>query len=112
MTTEEFNKEKNKIYNKYNTTVSNRYEREIKTPFGTLYISSGWIEKIKLANIHSRLEGDKEKFKEVTGYKIDTYNGKYNTYYNNPKDSLDELEEYLSNITYLGSKIKQNEKNI
>lgn len=103
MNAKEFNKEKNKIYNKYNTTLSNIYEREIKTPFGTLYISSEWSPRIKLANIHSRLEGDKEKFKEVTGYDIDTYNGKYNTYYSNPQYCLDELEEYLSNMVYLES---------
>jgi hypothetical protein len=102
MTSKEFNKEKTKLYNKYNTikTVKS-YEIQMNTPFGVLFISSEWTPKIKVANIHSRLEGNKEKFKKVTGYDINTYNGKYNTYYTNPQDCLDELEEYLSNIVYL-----------
>ena len=105
MNAKEFNKYKTALYDKYGAVKSETsHEVKVLTPFGTLYISAEWSPQIKVANIHSRLEGDVNKFVEVTGYNINTYNGKCNFYYSSPLDCLDELEEYLSNMVYLSGK--------
>lgn len=98
MNAKEFDKYKTALYKKYGAVKSEiSHEAKINTPFGTLYISAGWKPRIKVASIHSRLEGDKEKFKTEISSQINTYNGKCNFYFNSPLDCLDELEEYLSN---------------
>lgn len=100
MNAKEFNKYKTALYKKYGAELTDfSHEVKVLTPFGTLYISSEWSPQIKVANIHSRLEGNANEFKEVTYYGINTYNGKCNFYYNNPIDCLDELEEYLIELT-------------
>ena len=111
MNAKEFNKYKTALYSKYGAELTDfSHEVKVLTPFGTLYISSEWTPKIKVANIHSRLEGDVNKFVEVTGYNVNTYNGKCNFYYSSPLDCLDELEEYLSNMVYLSGEKEKTEK--
>ena len=114
MNAKEFNKHKTALYKKYGAVKSETsHEVKVLTPFGTLYISAEWSPQIKVANIHSRLEGNTLEFKEVTGYNINTYNGKCNFYFSSPLDCLDELEEYLSNMVYLSGeeKTKTDENN-
>ena len=111
MNAKEFNKYKTALYKKYGAVKSETsHEVKVLTSFGTLYISAEWSPKIKVANIHSRLEGNANEFKEVTGYNINTYNGKCNFYYSSPLDCLDELEEYLSNMVYLSGEKEKTEK--
>ena len=112
MNAKEFNKYKTALYKKYEAVKSETsHEVKVLTPFGTLYISAEWTPKIKVANIHSKLEGNVNKFVEVTGYNINTYNGKCNFYYSSPLDCLDELEEYLSNMVYLSGEKEKAEEN-
>lgn len=100
MNAKEFNKYKTALYKKYGAELTDfSHEVKISTPFGVLYISAEWSPQIKVANIHSRLEGDKEKFKTEISSQINTYNGKCNFYFNNPLDCLDELENYLIKIS-------------
>ena len=59
----EFNKYKTALYKKYGAVKSETsHEVKVLTHFGVLYISSEWSPQIKVANIHSRLEGDINKF--------------------------------------------------
>ena len=112
MNAKEFNKYKTALYKKYGAELTDfSHEVKVLTPFGTLYISAEWSPRIKVANIHSRLEGNANEFKEVTGYDINTYNGKCNFYYSSPLDCLDELEEYLSNMVYLSGEKEKTEEN-
>ena len=107
MNAKEFNKYKTALYKKYGAVKSETsHEVKVSTPFGVLYISSEWSPQIKVANIHSRLEGNVSKFVEVTGFEVNKYNNKYNFYFNNPLDCLDELEKYLIKI----SGAKKNDK--
>ena len=100
MNAKEFNKYKTALYKKYGAELKDlSHEVKVLTPFGVLYISAEWSPKIKVANIHSRLEGDKEKFKTEISNQMNTYNGKCNFYFNNPLDCLDELENYLIKIS-------------
>ena len=100
MNAKEFNKYKTTLYKKYGAELTDfSHEVKVLTPFGVVYISAEWSPKIKVANIHSRLEGNSLQFKEVTGYNINTYNGKCNFYFSSPLDCLDELEKYLFNIS-------------
>ena len=100
MNAKDFNKYKTALYKKYRAVKSETsHEVKLLTPFGVLYISSEWSPQIKVANIHSRLEGNANEFKEVTGYDISTYSGKCNFYFSNPLDCLDELENYLIKIS-------------
>ena len=100
MNAKEFNKHKTALYKKYGAVKSETsHEVKVLTPFGVLYISSEWSPQIKVANIHSRLEGDVNKFVEVTKFEVNKYNNKYNFYFNNPLDCLDELEKYLIKIS-------------
>ena len=102
MNAKEFNKHKTALYKKYEAVKSETsHEVKVSIPFGVLYISAEWSPRIKVANIHSRLEGDKEKFKTEISSQMNTYNGKCNFYYSSPLDCLEELEEYLSNMVYL-----------
>ena len=112
MNAKEFNKYKTALYNKYGAVKSETsHEVKVFTPFGVVYISAEWSPQIKVANIHSRLEGNANEFKKVTGYDINTYNGKCNFYYSSPLDCLDELEEYLSNMVYLSGEKEKTEEN-
>ena len=105
MTAKEFNKLKTALYKKYRAELTEfSHEVKVLTPSGTLYIFAEWSPKIKVANIHSRLDGNTQEFKDVTGYDINTYNGKCNFYSSNPEYILDTLEEYLGNMQYLNSK--------
>lgn len=100
MNAKEFNKYKTALYKKYGAELTDfSHEVKISTPFGVLYILAEWTPKIKVANIHSRFEGDINKFIEVTGFWVNKYNNKYNFYFNNPLDCLDELEKYLIKIS-------------
>ena len=111
MNAKEFNKYKTALYKKYGAVKSETsHEVKLLTPFGVLYILAEWTPKIKVANIHSRLEGNANEFKEVTGYDINTYNGKCNFYYSSPLDCLDKLEEYLSNMVYLSGEKEKTEE--
>ena len=101
MTAKQFDKQKEIIYTKYGVEKSNRsHEVVLESSFGKLYISSEHSPRIKVANLHSRLEGDAHKFKDVLGYDINTYNGKCNFYSDDPQYILDTLDEYLNNIKY------------
>lgn len=100
MDAKEFNKYKTALYKKYGAVKSEvSHEVKVLTPFGVLYISAEWSPCIKVANIHSRLEGEKEKFKTAISSQMNTYNGKCNFYFSNPLDCLDELENYLIKIS-------------
>ena len=100
MNAKEFNKYKTALYKKYGAVKSEvSHEVKINTPFVVLYISSEWSPQIKVANIHSRLEGNVSKFVEVTGFEVNKYNNKYNFYYSNPLYCLNELEKYLIKIS-------------
>ena len=102
MTAKDFNKKKTDLYKKYGLSKTDkRYEVQIKTPFGILYIKSEYTPRIKIASIYSRLEGNAKEFKEVTGYDIDICNGKCNFYSYNAEYILDTLEEYIDNMQYL-----------
>lgn len=100
MNAKEFNKYKTALYKKYGAVKSETiYEVKVLTPFGVLYISSEWSPRIKVASIHSILEGNKEKFKTEISSQMNTYNGKCNFYFSSPLDCLDELEKYLIKIS-------------
>ena len=100
MNAKEFNKYKTALYNKYGAVLTDfSHEVKVLTLFGTLYISSEWSPRIKVASIHSILEGNKEKFKTEISSQMNTYNGKCNFYFSNPLDCLDELEGYLIKIS-------------
>lgn len=102
MTQKQFNTKANKLFlSKGFKMVDYRYQLETK--FGTHSINSEWIPKIKVAHIHSQLKGDAQHFKDVTGYRINTYNGKLNFYFEEPKNCLNELEEYLDNLTFINN---------
>ena len=101
MTAKQFDKQKEIIYSKYGVEKSNRsHEVVLESSFGKLYISSEHSPRIKVASLHSRLEGDAHKFKDVLGYDINTYNGKCNFYSDDLQYILDTLDEYLNNIKY------------
>ena len=111
MNAKEFNKYKTALYKKYGAELTDfSHEVKVLTPFGTLYISAEWTPKIKVANIHSRLEGDINKFIEVTGFELNKYNNKYNFYFNDPSDCLDELDKYLVKISVKEIKTDENNK--
>ena len=111
MNAKEFNKYKTALYKNYGAVKSETsHEVKVLTPFGTLYIPAEWTPKIKVAKLQRRLEGNANEFKEVTGYNINTYNGKCNFYYSSPLDCLDELEEYLSNMVYLSGEKEKTEE--
>ena len=100
MNAKEFDKYKTALHKKYGAELTDfSHEVKVLTPFGVLYISSEWSPKIKVANIHSRLEGNVSKFVELTGFGLNKYNNKYNFYFNNLLDCLDELEKYLIKIS-------------
>jgi hypothetical protein len=100
MTAKQFNKEKEAIYLKYGAKKNDRYEVTIENSFGTMFISAENSPRIKVASIHSKLDGDTQKFKDVTGYDINTYNGKCNFYSSDPEYILDTLDKYLNNLKY------------
>ena len=111
MNAKEFNKYKTALYKNYGAELTDlSHEVKVLTPFGTLYISAEWTPKIKVANIHSRLEGDINKFIEVTGFELNKYNNKYNFYFNDPSDCLDELDKYLVKISVKEIKTDENNK--
>lgn len=105
MNAKEYNKEVKDLANKYNlqkeSNVPGHYI--IPTKFGDVRLSSEYVPRLKLANIHSKLLSENIKaFKDETGYNsMDNYTGKLNTYFNNPFDCLDELQEYIENLQYL-----------
>lgn len=102
MTKALYNQKKNQLYKKFGAVPTNKsHEVEIKTKFGIMFVSSEWSPSIKIANIHSRLDGNLQGFKEATNYPINTHNGKCNFYYSNSLEALDELDEYLENLKYL-----------
>lgn len=101
MTAKQFNSKKLALYKNYGAIKTDfSHEVFINTNFGKMYISCEYVPRIKLANIHSKLDGDTQRFKDVTGYNINTYNGKLNFYFDNPDVALSELEEYLTNLIF------------
>lgn len=99
MTAKQFNSKKLALYKKYGAIKTDfSYEVFINTNFGKMYISCEYVPRIKLANIHSKLEGDAQSFKDVIGYDINIYNGKFNTYNEFPEYILTELDEFLNNL--------------
>ncbi len=102
MNAKEYNQRKEGLYKNYSLSKTDlTHEVILKIPFGMIYISSEWSPRIKVANIHSKLIGDIKAFKEETGYNISTYNGKFNQYFDNPKDCLNELEEFIGNLIFI-----------
>lgn len=102
MTAKQFNKEKENLYKRHNAVKTDlSHEVMIETKFGIMYISSEWIPRIKVGNIHSRLEGQMTSFRDVTGYSMNVYNGKLNFYFDNALNTLEELDEYLDNLNTL-----------
>ena len=100
MNAKEFNKYKTALYRKYGAELTDfSHEVKVLTLFGVVYISAEWSPQIKVANIHSRLEGNINKFVEVTGFELNKYNNKYNFYFSSPLDCLNELEKYLVKIS-------------
>src|SRR5690554_959892 len=116
MNAKQFQAKVKSLYKRYNLikdeTSENRHE--LQTVFGTFYFSCEWIPRIKVASIHSGLPSatkeQKERFKELSGYDMNTHNGKCNFYSADYEWILDTLEEYLDNIIWLDSaeKNKQN----
>lgn len=104
MTAKQYNKQKETLYKEKGLTKTDfTHEVMIDTIFGVIYISSEWSPKIKVGSIHTKLEGDAKRFKTETNYDINTFNGKYNSYFDNPEDCLNELEEFIDNLLYLNS---------
>lgn len=105
MNAKEYNQRKERLYKNYSLSKTDlTHEVMLKIPFGVVYIASEWSPKIKVANIHSKLIGDIKTFKEKTGYNISTYNGKFNQYFDNPEDCLNELEEFIGNLIFISGK--------
>jgi hypothetical protein len=105
MNAKNYNTAKEKLYKKAGLKKTDlSHEVMIKIPFGIVYISSEWLPRIKVANIHSKLIGDIKAFKSETGYNINEYNGKFNSYFDNPFDCFDELDEYIGNLLFLAGK--------
>ncbi|HSE99824.1 MAG TPA: hypothetical protein VLA48_02920 [Nitrososphaeraceae archaeon] len=112
MNAKEYNKLKENLYKKAGLEKTDlSHEVMIQIPFGVIYISSEWSPRIKVANIHSKLVGDIKAFKNETGYNINEYNGKLNSYYNSPIDCFDELEEFINNLLFLAGKEVKTVKN-
>jgi hypothetical protein len=102
MTAKQYNTQVNKLFkSKGLTKGDSHYQLEITTIFGILHLSTEYIPRIKIASIHSKLYGNRLGFKEWLGSSIDTYNGKYNLYFEDPESCLDELTELIDNIEYL-----------
>lgn len=102
MTAKQFNSKKTALYNKHNAIKTDfTHEVFVNTKFGKMYISAEYVPRIKIASIHSKLDGDALSFKDVTGYGINTYNGKFNSYDERPEYILNQLDEYLSNLNTL-----------
>lgn len=102
MNAKQYNTAKEKLYKRFNAVkTDDSHEVFINTTYGKMYISSEWMPRIKVANIHSRLDGNTLQFKEDTGYPISKTNDKCNFYFTCPENALDELEEYLDNLNYL-----------
>ena len=100
MTAKHFDSKKVALYKKYGVTKTDfSHEVFADTNFGKMYVSAQYIPRIKLGSIHSRLDGDAQGFKEATGYDINTYNGKFNTYSECPEYILNELDEFLNYLT-------------
>ncbi len=104
MNAKEYNKAVKNLADKYNLQKElNGTGYIIPTKFGDVRLSSEYVPRLKLANIHSMLLSENIKaFKEETGYnEMNNYSGKLNTYFNDPADCLDELQEYIENLQYL-----------
>ena len=101
MTTKQFNSKKVALYKKYGVIKTDfSHEVFINTNFGKIYVRAEYIPRIKIASIKSKLDGDAQSFKDVTGYNINTYNGKLNFYNECPEYILNELDEFLNNLNY------------
>jgi hypothetical protein len=102
MNAQQYKAKVNKLFKSKGLVKGNsHYQIEVQTVFGVLALSTEYVPRIKIASIQSKLAGDKEGFKEWLGSSIDTYNGKYNLYFEDPETCLNELEELLDNIEYL-----------
>lgn len=104
MNAKEYRNAVKNLADKYNLQKeSDRTGYIIPTKFGDVRLSSEYVPRIKLANIHSKLLSENIKaFKDETGYNsMDNYTGKLNTYFNDPFDCLNELQEYIENLQYL-----------
>jgi len=100
MTAKQFNSKKVALYKKYGAIKTDfSHEVFINTDFGKMYVSAEYTPRIKVAHIHSKLDGDAQGFKDATGYEINTYNGKFNTYSDCSEYILNELDEFLNNLT-------------
>lgn len=109
MNAREYNRIKESLYKNYSLSKTDlTHEVMLKIPFGIIYISSKWLPKIKTANIHSKLIGDIKAFKEETDYNINTYNGKFNQYFDNPEDCLNELDEFIGNLLFISAQKEMN----
>lgn len=104
MTVKQFNSKKIALYKKYGAIKTDfTHEVFVNTKFGKMYISAEYVPRIKIANIHSKLDGDTQSFKDVTGYDINTYNGKFNSYNESPEYILNELDEFLNTLNILNN---------
>jgi hypothetical protein len=102
MNAQQYKAKVNKLFKSKGLVKGNSHHQiEVQTVFGKLALSTEYIPRIKIANIHSKLDGDKEGFKEWLGSSINTYNGKFNLYFEDPESCLHELTELIDNIEYL-----------
>lgn len=116
MNAKQFQAKVKSLYKRYRLTKDKTSDKrhELQTVFGTFYFYCEWTPRIKVASIHSGLplatKEQKERFKELSGYDMNTYNGKCNFYSADYEWILDTLEEYLDNIVWLDAeeKDKQN----
>lgn len=109
MNAKQFQAKVKSLYKKHNLIEDKTSDKrhELQTVFGTFYFYSEWTPRIKVASIHSGLfpatKEQKEQFKELSGYRMNTHNGKCNFYSADYEWILDTLEEYLDNIIWLDS---------
>lgn len=59
--------------------------------------------RLKTSAIYSKIFGDIKGFVKETGYKANLFSGKLNSYSTDAEYTLNELEEYINNLLYIGA---------
>ena len=105
MTQKEFNGRVKELYAAYGLTPTADTPNavNIQTPYGPVRVRAEHNGRLKTSAIYSRIDGDIKGFVKETGYEANLFTGKLNSYSTDPDFILNELEEYINNLLYLGA---------
>lgn len=105
MTQKEFNRHVQDLYTAYGLipTADDPNKVSIQTPYGLVKVRAEHNGRLKISTIYSRFAGDINGFVKETGYEVNMFTGKLNSYSTDPEFILFELEEYINNSLYLGA---------